>query len=95
MFYELKALCFRIFICKLLLYVYIISPIRFWKLIEAGKENITQKDCKYILGVLAGLLGIDNADRAGIFKNATIEEYEKRQKFGDCGMHLVLKIFEY
>ena len=55
-------------------------------------ENITQKACKYILGVLAGFLGIDNADRAGIFKNATLEDYEKRQKFGDCGMYLVLNI---
>ena len=56
-------------ICTLLLCIYNnIFPIRFWQLIEAGKENITQKACKYILGVLAGFLGIDNADRAGILK---------------------------
>ena len=68
--------------------IYTKFVIRFWKLIDECKQNITQEKCKYILGVLAGYLGIDNADRAGIFKNATLQEYEERDILDDRGMYI-------
>ena len=86
---KLISLCHQYFLFVQFIavpYICVIVSCRFWQLIEASKQNLTQQNCKYILGVLAGHLGIDNADRAGIFQNVTLQEYEQRVVKGDSGM---------
>ena len=49
------------------------------------QQNVTQQNCKYVLGVLAGHFGFDYADRAGIFQNVRLQEYEQRDVKPDQG----------
>ena len=65
-----------------LIYIYIL---RFWKYIQKGKA-CSPEEYTFILGRLASLVCMQNAQRGGVFHSATLDEFKSREKGDQKGI---------